>query len=738
MRKGFLSKKHTPEVTAAPPKEVPKVEKEKLEVTREAYTREKISNHCRAYTSHLASVKPIPPVIAHHITNCNDALPALEHKTNNISQLKYDFTLAKSKTISITIRAVSPTAVALIGFIHGDCSGKNFVPRLVSIGGAHTSTHGEVRKNVIQWQQFCNMWEKFADMTMAVEKMVVDRLQKTKLAFHADFYKPHGCTVEQDKLNEFVDNNRLSIKFFVCCWLFDFHLISTKRNANNLNSNYINLIKSYNNMEIWENVDQTRYHDFMRVCAESFNTGDVIPKGSNWHPVGAIQKIRPVSYAEMTRVDDINMDLWREIYVMSRCSELVVNFVSQSFSCIGNWFFISSAHAQLFDSPAIKEKYTQSDIANKVAEQLQRADEYNANATGPVADLVNTVHEAIALADKEVRLTQQAVCIISEWGGRTIINAYEVSDTKNANSNIIRTFSDHVYFAKHAFEFLHACASLHMQGIAHGDLSASKVVFQTQLYTYDHEKRKELFNNPLCVFEHEDTYLFPEDGSHFMIISMASAIMEQTARLNTDHGVNFVERYLSDQLPRAARQLKRVIGDKFNEAEFAKMYNENIHNAFLACAAADIYHFFNTFLVAVEESPRKLPKESVDLCHKIRDRAFEMFFKPVEKPATVIIKELFTAFRIGPDYPVPANALIFNVFRRDLPLTWNLEDYDSWGPLINREEEFKLYQKIFKKPRPDQATWHKFMQMDETARLNEIARKYVESEAGIIDPVPFT
>lgn len=736
MRKGFLAKKPTP--VQAQPADPPtdKVDKKAQESSHATeYAREKVAKHCLAYTSHLGSVKPIPPVISHHMSKCNDSIPALEHKTNNISQLKYDFTLAKTKTATITIRAISPDAQAIIGFIHGDCMGKTFVPKLVSIGGSHTSTHGEVRKNIIMWKQFGNVWNNFTDMLTPVEQMTIKSMNKHKLGFQADFYIPPG-SIEQNQLNEFVDNNRLAIKFFVCSWMFDYKYIVDKLNQKNLSKNYVDLIQNHGSNELWSGVDQIRYHDFMRACTEAFTSAIIV--GQNWHPVGAVQKIRTISYAEITRVDDINMDLWRELYVMARLSELVINFVSPSFACLGNWFFIPNAHVQLFDSVAIREKYQQSDIANKIAEKLRLADEYNANATGPAADLVNQVHEAIAMADKEVRLTNMAACIISEWGGRTIDNAYAISDTKNANDNIIRTFSDHVYFAKHAFEILHACASMNNLGIAHGDMSTAKVTFQTQLKTYDHHQRKELFKNPLCVFEHGDTYLFPEDGSHFMIISMASALMEKTPQLDTDHGVNFVERYLSDQLPRACKQLTRIFGDAFIEANFVKLYADEPHKAFLSIAAADPYHFFNTLLINIAELPRKMPQESVKLCESIRDRALELFLNPeLQNPSTIILQELFKQFRIGPDYPIPADALIFNVFRRDLPLTWNLADYDSWGPLINREIEFKLYRQIFGKQREDQQSWEKFMLLDEVARMNAIAKKYVESERGIIESIPF-
>lgn len=732
MKKGFLKKK----VTAAAPKPTPKADDGVYQAHLQEYTDKKVIQHCASYTSQLAMVKPIPPVIAHHMSKCNDAIPALEHKTNNISQLKYDFTLAKTKTISITIRAVAPDATAIIGFIHGDGAGTAFVPKIVTIGGAHTSTQGEVRRNVILWPQFVKVWENFTEMLTPIEKMTVERMVKKKLAFHADFYKPKGCSIGQRKLNEFVDNNRLAIKFFVCSWLFDYKYIMDKLIPKNLSDSYCNLIKSHDYDELWKSIDQLQYHAFLRVCAEAFSTGKT--GGSYWHPVGAVQKIRPVSYAEITRVDDINMDLWREVYVQSRCSELVINFVSPSFSCLGNWFFIPSAHAQLFDSPAIKEKYTQSDIANKIADQLQRADAYNANATGPAADMVNRVHEAISIADKEIRLTSDAVCIISEWGGRTIANSYAISDTPNVNSNIARAFSDPVYFAKHAFEILHACACMNNIGIVHGDMSADKVVFQTQLKTYDHPTRRELFKNPLCVFEHGDTYLFPEDGSHFMIISLASALLEETPRINADHGANFVERYISDQLQRACKQMKHMIGASFNESTFVTMYNAEPHKAFLASAAADPYHFFNTLLITIAESPRKLPAESVKLCEDIRNRALELFLQPTgESPSTVLINEFFAPYRIGPDYPVPEDALIFNVFRRDLPLTWNLGDYDAWGPLVNREEEFKLYREIFHVEHPDKKVWDNFMQIDETARLNAIAKKYVDTQRGIIDPIPF-
>jgi hypothetical protein len=735
MKKGFLKKK----APTAAPKPTPKADDGVYQARLQEYTDKKVAQHCASYTSQLALVKPVPPVITHHMSKCNDAIPALEHKTNNISQLKYDFTLAKTKTITITIRAVSPNTAAIIGFIYGDGSGTTFVPKMVSIGGAHTSTQGEVHKNVILWQQFIKVWENFTDMLTPVEKMTVERMVKKKLSFHADFYKPKGCSIGQRRLNEFIDNDRLAIKFFVCSWLFDYKYIVDKLNSKNLSESYVSLIKECDYTDIWNSINQVQYHDFMRVCMEAFSAGEVIPKGSHWHPVGAVQKIRPVSYAEITRVDDINMDLWREIYVQSLCSELVINFVSPSFSCLGNWFFIPSAHAQLFDSPVIKEKYAQSDIANRIADQLKRADDYNANATGPVADMVNRVHEAISIADKEIRLTSDAVCIISEWGGRTITNAYAVSDTPNANDNIIRTFSDPVYFAKHAFEILYACACMNNIGIVHGDMSADKVVFQTQLKTYDHPTRKEIFKNPLCVFEHGDTYLFPEDGSHFMIISLASALLEATPQINTDKGINFVERYISDQLPRACKQLKHSLGDKFNEANFITLYNTEPHKAFLASAAADPYHFFNTLLIAIAESPRKMPAESVKLCEDIRNRALELFIQPTgESPSTVIIKEFFAPYRIGPDYPVPEDALIFNVFRRDLPLTWNLGDYEAWGPLINREDEFKLYHEIFHVERPDKKVWDNFMQVDETARLNEIAKKYVDTQRGIIDPIPFS
>jgi hypothetical protein len=733
MKKGFLKKK-APVATHKP---TPKADDGVYQARLQEYETCTMAKHCNSYRTQLSLLQPIPPVINHQLSKCEDPLPIQQtHLFGNISQLKYDFALAKTKTISITIRAVVPDATAIIGFIHGDGSGTTFVPKLVSIGGAHTSTQGEVRKNVILWPQFVKVWENFTDMLTPVEKMTVERMVKKKLAFHADFYKPSGCSIGQRKLNEFIDDNRLAIKFFTCAWLFDYKYIMDKLNTKNLSESYLGLIKAHDYVEIWNSVNQQQYHAFMRVCIESFALGKT--GGSYWHPVGAVQKVRPVSYAEITRVDDINMDLWREIYVQSRCSELVINFVSPSFSCMGNWFFIPSAHAQLFDSSAIKEKYAQSDIANKVAEQLKRADEYNANATGKAADMVNAVHEAIAIADKEIRLTGMAACILSEWGGRTIANAYSISDTSDANDNIIRTFSDPVYFAKHAFEILHAIACMNNIGIAHGDLSADKVVFQTQLKTYDHPTRKEIFKNPLCVFEHGDTYLFPEDGSHFMIISLASALLEVTPKLNVDHGINFVERYISDQLPRACRQLKHTLGDKFNETVFTKMYNEEQHTAFLACAAADPYHFFNTLLIAIAESPRKLPTESVKLCENIRNRALTLFIQPTgENPSTLLIKEFFTPYRIGPDYPVPEDALIFNVFRRDLPLTWNLGDYDAWGPLVNREDEFKLYREIFKIEKPEKQVWYNFMQVDETARLNEIAKKYVESERGIIDPIPF-
>ncbi len=691
----------------------------------------------------------------------------------NIQLLKYAYAIGKTDVLAVCLKVTLDGISSIYAYVYfqceqGDTTPSALRPRFVCHGPTFKSQDGEYRRRVIVWLQFERLFVKYADVFAKIEALVVQKMKAARLTFQVDSFFPIGCAVGEDKVNEFIDNQRLPIKLFVMCWAHDFFNIHEKIAENHMSPAYQQIIYQADDIPIFNEIVKTmtrsRYMAMVSRCA-SFKI-DPDESDYNLNDMSCGQKITPLSAIEAVKTDDINFNVWREIYIANLTSNLVLNLISPSFPFINNWFYIQNAHGGLFENLAMHEKYTHSAVASDISRQLQDLDKFNYvkadRDEGAISSkffrLSKSIHRSIIYADSDIKLTDLAVCVTSEYVGRTmrdlptIVN--HTQTTPDFNQGYIRTFTDISTFSRHMFEFIYAFYCMNSKiGIIHGDIHMNNATI-FPLYTMM-AKDKVIIEASVLYIVGQQCYVFPHTGLFSMIIDFSRAVVGDSTRLEHEFGPRYAEMYFIEQRLRVLQLIYNYF------PKFVSKYRDQIEGliltnfplVFKAITVVDTFVIMsnvlamfaldNTFVteqVKIAPGAHKLLKAIiarsetlfVDNMQALIDRKVTSVDE-LEWPNLTIIRELFADNVMDPADIIENAIQIVDVFNHNNDMKWDIEDYDTWGPLLSVDKELELRKKFDLPQHYVMDEWVRMRRTDESPTIEALTSKYEQQERDVLD-----
>jgi len=646
---------------------------------------------------------------------------------------------------------------------------KPIVHQYVCTGPTFKSQDGEWRGRMIIWDQFNAIFEKYSAVFEPIEQMVIERMNASELSFQTDFYFPEGGSQHRLLLEDSVNCLRLPIKYFILCWVYDFYNIHYGIAPNHINLEYKHVFYQSENVSLFDKAillagGDKDYTDIMAAIAYCKHINSV---RRAMYPLQCGQKLVPLTALEASQIGDINFSIWREIYISTITSNLVLNFISPSFSIINNWYYIQHAHNGMFDNKTMHAKYEQSGIADKMSIRLVEINKANYVDNnfdkGPINskffEMSENIKDSISYADNNIKLTDLVIGLTSEYVGRTLRDIPKMAVMDVIMLNILgKIFSCDGIFTKHMFEYVYAIYCMNTKiGAIHGDLHLNNVTIH-RLYNFaDSTTGKIYITDPrIAYIIGPAAYIFPHIGSFSTIIDFSRAIIGDRARLERDFSVDFVNQYDEYQHGRILHILHHYFPAlmKKYESEIRNLLVENFPLVFKIFSAIDSYVLMSNIklMIELEEAftSGKLPLApcAIKLLTRIADQAEKFITANMQKAALGSIKSvdeipwpnhqiiqdcfsdyLFTGVRgkndkptAGADCKITDN--VIDIFNYNNDITSEIEEIDTWGPLLSLDKYIELHKK-YNIDTAHCAEWFAHKSNDEMPGIQELVAKYV-------------
>ncbi len=706
--------------------------------------------------------------------------------TVNNQLLRYVYVTNKSTMCTTIFKAHCKTSHSIYAFLHCRVirkkSGFEFIPEYVSTGPTFTSQDGEFRGRVIQVQQVYNIIKEAPEVFDLVDEMVCYKLQHKIMSFTSATYYPDFCTGNYELLEKYIDENRLAIKLFMLCWMYDYRYIFKQVEENHIHKEYKKIIFQRMDAGVYENI--CKILDEFKYAALQANIGGHVSAQSYIDPtqVGFLgwsecgQKVFPITAIEAIKTEDINYNVWRELYMTNMSANLVVNLVSPSFPLPISWFYIQNTDQDLFDNEAMHLKFLHSDVAQEVTTELIAADEHNYvkknKDFGPVSSkfykLSKLIHKGLVYADSDIKLADASICLFMEYVGRTLRDIPKLLIFKDFMYGLDKSFGDFGIFSKLYFEYIYAlyCCNSKLMTM-HGDLHMNNATVQ-RLYNMDPsvyklpvDVKRVPANPHVCYLVHDEAYVFPHLGFYAAIIDFSRGIIGDYGRLEHEFSPMFAETYFKDQRIRILHMVYMHLPDYYETYSNAidELVNKNFPLAFRILTLIDSYTITSNLLMLIqteEFTKIEIAPGIMDLLRKGQAKIKELLKTYMESvikgtitsasdidwPNYTLIKHIFSdriysAERIAKE-DADGTIRIVDIFNENAPMKADVEDYDSWGPLLSAEFENNLRKKNPSAGRDEiYERWEDITSLDETAYIRDIHKKYKTMEEEVIEFEPW-
>lgn len=685
----------------------------------------------------------------------------------NLQILKYTFITYKTDVITTCFKVNFEATSCIYGYIHSRAfyniktNKTKYEHTYVCTGPTYRSQDGEYRARLITWEQFLAVYNKYSEEFELIEEAVLKRLESGKLDFQTDFYYPEGYKINTREFEDSINTMRLPIKLYILCWIYDFYQIYTKSIENHVNPAYQYIMYQTEDIPILESILAKLGRDGywkMQSRVSKYYTNVDKPDYNIQEPQCG-QKIFPLTVFEAIRREDINFNVWREIYITNMAANLVLNTISPSFPFIIDWFYIQNAHAGLYDNISMHDKYLHSSIATDVSTQIKNIDKYNYvnqdRKKGPISNkfmrLSRTMQKSMIYADSDIRLTNLALCVTSEYVGRTLRDIPALIVNKEHQPGLELAFTDYGIFTRHMFEFVYSFYCMNTKiGIMHGDLHMNNATI-SRLYIMIDPNNKPYMKDPrIAYIVGNDVYAFSHFGLFSTIIDFSRAIIGDYDKLEHEFSPRFAELYFKEQRIRIMYMIYHYFPDimKKYQEKLEALLLTNFPLMFKILTAVDTYVIMSNIAAmfsiddAFTRGQIKIAPGAIKLLMKLSNQASELVHdnvtaavegkisneNDIEWPNLLIIKKNFSDWLLTPEKIKKENMTIVEIFNSNNDLKYDIDDYDSWGPLLSIQKEIELRKKYDQEVFLGIKKWLEYKQTDETAAIEELTSKYEQQE----------
>ena len=528
-------------------------------------------------------------------------------RTQSFHVIKFGYPMrhAGYVTAAFTVRVFEPGSTSLQREAHyaymywplqtGKASAAN-EPEYICLSPTFESRDGEYRHNFLWFKQFQEGYETNTSLLSRIEECILEAIADDEVGFDTLFY-PNDDSKHRTAHKAaiaYADTSRLGLKSLVAILAVDALRAKMGTLQNHASSGYVQVMevlykKCQNALKGWSEAD--------RALMSVFETG----KPNQPHRTQCGQKLIPLTIRESLHINDINFSPWREIWISERVTDLIVNGIAPMFPIYNNWTYLDGIDQSIFENSAMRERFSRSLQAEKVAASLRQARELAGQDRATESDarmgqLDAHILESLEYAQDYIMLTNLAMCSTSEYVGMTL---YSLPTTIRRSSAIspafLRMFENPAMQAKYFFDLCYGAHVLHTRvGAIHGDLHVNNMT----LYELSNQFKgtasdsgidfTSRYKNPVIAYVvggdnvttrgEADTYIFPHDGWFACLIDFSRVIIGPGVRrvIAAKSGEAFTAGFYRSQITRALRILHYYI------PSYVKQHQEKIKGFLLA------------------------------------------------------------------------------------------------------------------------------------------------------------
>lgn len=705
---------------------------------------------------------------------------------NNTQRLKYIYPFSKTNNIvscfKFTLNAGTGSGIgtspitAIYGYLYSRFINGNIEHLYVCTGPTFTSQDGEYRGRMIPWAQFARIFTENAALYSRVEEAIVRRLESAQMTYHVDFYVPDNIDAIPDvqlKLDKFVNEQRLAVKYHILCWIVDMHEIHTNSQPNHINPAYSKIIYQHDDIDLLTTIIAEVGIKKYIVLKNQITWLDLgLPHKDILKDISCGQKLFPVTSSEMTRINDINYPIWREIYATTMAGNMVLNLISPTFPVIGTWFYVANTDASIFDNEAMHLKYQHSEVAQEIDDGLRTVDSLNYDKetrnilSNKFLRLSKSVHATIQYANENIKIVDTSICMTMAYAGRTLRDTPKLIAGREITHGSEQIFSSKDVFAKHMFEYMYGivCMNTKMNTI-HSDLHLNNVTM-FRLHNFLHWPAQtsrggiNYQDNFYVVYALTDrSYIFPHFGVFSTIIDFSRAVLGGKQQIEHEFGILYTELFLSEQTARfmvAIRKNLPWLVEKYEDG-IIKLLNDNFLLAFKILTAMDAYTLMYGLRAMLETEPLfkstggtpakvALAPEAIPLVNKLASAAKNLLLRnfqnaingtithpdDIEWPNMEILLANFNDYILGDSQMNDSNVVVCDIFNYNNEVNNSFIDPQLWGPLVDASGEVELRKQYGIGADPIVTHMYTFKNFDEATELSQLQEKYSISDDSIL------
>lgn len=492
---------------------------------------------------------------------------------------KYYNKFTKIKTPIATISISSNSKKSIYCFLYFDTDITKI--EYICLSPTYTSCDGEFRRRLMPYEQFVNMQKRYVKILEVVEKMVIDIfVDSHNYTFEVNTFSPINTNLEA--IQQLVSQNRLEIITLVFNILINYNPYIRNVRENHTNPDYTELLfnadlsKKYkevlnkeNQVEIWCFEKTSNIFDlFLHLDPKRYEK-----------KIQVGQKLIPITLQALGDENNIEHDVWRELYINNLVYDLVANEICLGIPFAGEWFYVSNINDKAFDNRNMYLKLEKSELASTVNKVLADAD----NQIQPMIQdqdffaLSKKIDKALIFSESKIELAKYGVCVLIEYMEKTLRDYPRfANESRKELVNVNQMFTG-PYFVKNLFEWIYTlyCMNTRLM-VMHGDLHLNNVTLYKN-YEYFTRTGTTLSENiPQILFRINDklSYLFDDYGIGSVIIDMSRSVYMNFDSIEKQFGPIIARKTKQRQIKRMIQSVKRYL------PSFYKKYENRLNHFF--------------------------------------------------------------------------------------------------------------------------------------------------------------
>lgn len=597
----------------------------------------------------------------------------------NTTSMKYNYLFERADQLIVVFKISVGDDISQYGqlFMNKTSENKTIIPTYYNTGGTFVSQDGEYRMNIQEYSRLTEVEEHIAKLVPKgarhPEDILTNMLETQEIDLQTFVIGYDKETA--DAITEIVDNLRLSIRLFIIAWCTDWHRIVNDTIENHINPVYQKIMNTMPDPHV--------------ECGVGYNLYIEPPAMGEIMPLSIGHKQLLLTSRELRNIYDIKYSAWRELYIQIRCSSLVANYISPSFSFVNMWF-LTQTHPTYWDNPAQEEKYMLSNIAVNIANDLDtligKTKSKGVYHSHDFNVLANYLNQGVRFADDYIILSNMALIISQEHMGTTLRDAPRRDKTE--------MFSNLEIFQKYMFEIIYASYVMKEKcGVIHGDLHINNITMYVD-YKWDKSIQKHyviyVIGNKMYAFKHRGVYI--------SIIDFSRAMITDKSALLHDFGNHTANMFLRQQYTRIISIINSMFPEIINlykDSNIEDLIERQQESVYNAMVMLDIYKTMVNIVFMIDTDKVSTIVGIRDFAIKLQELSKHLFTthihaalegNPIEsKP----IMELFELFQ-HQLHDKQKNIKVVDIFSANNELKYTMDKYTNYPDILKMDKIIEM------------------------------------------------